>query len=343
MDLCCSLAKAEARQLSHLIRLKTTHLAQKMFLSYLNEHISTGTIGDIVTAVKVNATHLRIVDWVRQKVQEHVDQSGAFPGELQLRDLCSNAIDTFTMPSPGPAAAEAPVSVAGRAYFSQELQAVIGGINDITLSDSRIVGSDGSTMAFRGSYAIRDYYDFDNDRRMFPAYHKYRNDLTALYASSCTSFMEQFHSDMATAPNSGGDARNGPLDKAHIFTCFMYALEINKCTKSLLWDAEIPFEIMVNASRRVPQPDPPPAPEPPLPPVPKPIPIPKRKSAPPQPTPHQGEDRIYVVKPGDSLSKIARLFYGDDRLWKRIYDANKTTIGGNPNLIYPGQRFVIPL
>lgn len=343
MDLCCRLSKAEARQLSISIRIMASHLAEKMFLSYLNELISPRTIGDIVAAVKVHSTHLHIVDWVQQKIQEHVDQTGAFPGEVQLRDLCSNAIYTFTMSAPGPAAADAPSSVAGRAYFSGNLQAVIGGINDITLSDSRIVSSDGSRMDFRGSYTIRDYYDFDNDRSMFPAYDKYRNELAKLYASTCTSFMAQFHSDMATAPIRGGDAKRGPLDKPQIFTCFMYALEINKCTRSLLWDAEIPFEITVRASSRVLPPDAPPAPEPPLPPVPKHVPIPKRKSAPPQSSPPQAGNRIYVVKPGDNLSKIARIFYGDDHLWKKIYEANKTTIGGNPNLIYPGQRFVIPV
>jgi LysM repeat protein len=342
MDLCCSSAKAEARNLSIFIRFMASHLAEKMFLSYLNGIISAGTIGEIVAAVKVHSTHLKIVSWVQQKIQEHVDQTRAFPGEVQLRDLCSNAIDTFRMLSPGPAVAEAPSSVAGRAYFSGNLQAVIGGINDITLSDSRIISSDASKMAFKGSYTIRDFYDFDNDRSMFPLYHKYRSDLTKLYASNCVSFMTRFHLDMVDAPNKGGDAKRGPLDKPQIFTCFMYAIEINKCTRSLLWDAEIPFEITIKASNRVVPPNPPRKPEPPLPPVPKKFPIPKRKSPQPPASPPEAENKIYVVKPGDNLSKLARTFYGDERLWKKIYEANKAIIGGNPNLIHPGQRLVIP-
>jgi hypothetical protein len=211
------------------------------------------------------------------------------------------------MLAPGPAAAESPSSVAGRAYFSGNLQAVIGGINDMMLSDSRIISSDASKMDFKGSYTIRDFYDFDNDRSMFPAYDRYRKDLAKLYASSCTSCMAKFHLDMAKAPNSGGDPRKGPLNKTYIFTCFMYALEINKCTRSLLWQAEIPFEITIRASNWVVPPNPlPPNPEPPLPPIPKKFPIPKLKTPPPLPSPPEVENQSYIVKPGDNLSRLAR-------------------------------------
>src|ERR1700722_16195570 len=52
----------------------------------------------------------------------------------------------------------------------------------------------------------------------------------------------------------------------------------------------------------------------------------------------------YTVKAGDSLSKIARFFYGSgtELFWRRIYDANVATIGANPNLIRPGQQLTIP-
>lgn len=49
----------------------------------------------------------------------------------------------------------------------------------------------------------------------------------------------------------------------------------------------------------------------------------------------------YTVKPGDSLRKIAHHFYGDEHMWHVIYRANQGRII-NPNLIYPGQRFIIP-
>lgn len=51
--------------------------------------------------------------------------------------------------------------------------------------------------------------------------------------------------------------------------------------------------------------------------------------------------QTYTVKSGDSLSKIAKHFYGDASKWHRIYDANKDKIK-NPDLIHPGQEFTIP-
>lgn len=50
----------------------------------------------------------------------------------------------------------------------------------------------------------------------------------------------------------------------------------------------------------------------------------------------------YTVQGGDSLSKIAKKLYGNAADWKKIYEANKATIGNNPDLIKPGQKFVIP-
>ncbi len=52
--------------------------------------------------------------------------------------------------------------------------------------------------------------------------------------------------------------------------------------------------------------------------------------------------KTYTVKAGDCLWNIAKKFYGDGSKYKKIYDANKKTIGGNPNLIYPGQVLAIP-
>lgn len=52
--------------------------------------------------------------------------------------------------------------------------------------------------------------------------------------------------------------------------------------------------------------------------------------------------RRHTVVSGDSLSKIAKQHYGDANKWRRIYDANRQTIGDNPDLIKPGQDLVIP-
>jgi nucleoid-associated protein YgaU len=59
--------------------------------------------------------------------------------------------------------------------------------------------------------------------------------------------------------------------------------------------------------------------------------------------PNQNQ-KVYVVQPGDWLSKIAIKFYGDANKWTKIYEvpANKAVIGANPNLIQPGMRLQIP-
>jgi len=50
----------------------------------------------------------------------------------------------------------------------------------------------------------------------------------------------------------------------------------------------------------------------------------------------------WTVKSGDSLSKIAKDVYDDGGKYMKIYEANKSTIGDNPNLIKPGQKLVLP-
>jgi hypothetical protein len=50
----------------------------------------------------------------------------------------------------------------------------------------------------------------------------------------------------------------------------------------------------------------------------------------------------YTVKSGDSLSKIAHSMYANVDKWRAIYDANKATIGANPNQIKPGQVLKMP-
>jgi nucleoid-associated protein YgaU len=59
------------------------------------------------------------------------------------------------------------------------------------------------------------------------------------------------------------------------------------------------------------------------------------------PPPAKGGGQTYTVVKGDSLSKIAKRFYGNAGQWKKIYEANKDMIK-NPDLIYPGQTFKIP-
>lgn len=52
--------------------------------------------------------------------------------------------------------------------------------------------------------------------------------------------------------------------------------------------------------------------------------------------------KSYTVVKGDTLSGISRRFYGTPNKWGDIYNANKSVIGKNPNLIFPGQVYQIP-
>ena len=51
--------------------------------------------------------------------------------------------------------------------------------------------------------------------------------------------------------------------------------------------------------------------------------------------------RTYAVRSGDTLSGIARKFYGNSARWTWIYAANRSKIH-NPNVIYVGERLTIP-
>lgn len=61
----------------------------------------------------------------------------------------------------------------------------------------------------------------------------------------------------------------------------------------------------------------------------------------PSPAQDGGAGATYVVKPGDSLSKIARHHYGDAGQWHKIYEANKDRIH-DPDHIEPGWTLRLP-
>ena len=49
----------------------------------------------------------------------------------------------------------------------------------------------------------------------------------------------------------------------------------------------------------------------------------------------------YIIIRGDTLSKLAELYYGTQSKWGKIYEANKQTVR-NPHYLYIGQRIIIP-
>jgi nucleoid-associated protein YgaU len=53
------------------------------------------------------------------------------------------------------------------------------------------------------------------------------------------------------------------------------------------------------------------------------------------------ESKYYTVKSGDSLSKVAKEFYGNANAYMQIFEANKPMLS-HPDKIYPGQTLRIP-
>ena len=50
----------------------------------------------------------------------------------------------------------------------------------------------------------------------------------------------------------------------------------------------------------------------------------------------------YVIESGDTLSNIAKQYYGNAMDYPKIFEANREVIK-DPDLIYPGQKIRIPL
>jgi nucleoid-associated protein YgaU len=51
---------------------------------------------------------------------------------------------------------------------------------------------------------------------------------------------------------------------------------------------------------------------------------------------------LYEIRKGDTLSAIAKRFYGNANAYPRVFEANREVIK-DPDLIYPGQKIRIPL
>lgn len=327
-------------------------LAGDIFAAYLSGSMPASVLSRIIWAVQEHSTHRDIVAFVRTRIEGKVVELRRFLTEMELRDVCAKAIDDFRMPAPGPAGAGDRAMV--KPYYSGDLQQIISGIHSIGLKNASY-GLAGVGVV-EGVYNIKDAYDFDNDRSMFPFYDNYRKTLANYYIEDRDAMINlyskcvtTYEADMLLAPVRGGsDAVKGPLNRPLIFTAFMYAIEKGGLTNSLFWSADIPFEIdmrepspAMDQSRLDIREQRPQTKK--LADLPGARPIFKFKTLlpPPRTAPVSGPE-TYTVKAGDNLSLIAKKLYGDARRWQSIYNANKEIIGKNPNLIFARQVLVIP-
>jgi len=59
-------------------------------------------------------------------------------------------------------------------------------------------------------------------------------------------------------------------------------------------------------------------------------------------TPDEPRVEYYEIVSGDTLSGIAKKYYGDAMQYPRLFEANREVIK-DPDLIYPGQKIRVPL
>lgn len=59
-------------------------------------------------------------------------------------------------------------------------------------------------------------------------------------------------------------------------------------------------------------------------------------------TPEQGREEYYVIVRGDTLSGIAKRYYGHANRWPELFEANREVIE-DPDKIFPGQKIRVPL
>jgi nucleoid-associated protein YgaU len=52
-------------------------------------------------------------------------------------------------------------------------------------------------------------------------------------------------------------------------------------------------------------------------------------------------EQTYTIEKGDTLSHIAKRFYGKPKFWRQIHEANRDTIE-DPDRIFPGQVIRLP-
>jgi nucleoid-associated protein YgaU len=51
--------------------------------------------------------------------------------------------------------------------------------------------------------------------------------------------------------------------------------------------------------------------------------------------------KFYIVRKGDTLSKISKMYYGSSGKWYKIYEANRNLLD-DPDMLRPGMKLHIP-
>lgn len=66
------------------------------------------------------------------------------------------------------------------------------------------------------------------------------------------------------------------------------------------------------------------------------------EAAPTPASPASAGARVHVVEEGETLSSIAATLFGDASQWRRLFEANRGTIGADPGALRVGMRLVVP-
>ena len=59
-------------------------------------------------------------------------------------------------------------------------------------------------------------------------------------------------------------------------------------------------------------------------------------------TKQEKQEVTYIVQTGDTLAKIARVYYGSEEHWGKVHRANLGIIGQNPHELQVGLILTIP-
>lgn len=324
-------------------------LAMWMFDGYINHQATydRNVLAEIVNAVKAEDTHDRITLQLKADIAAHFAKHKAEPTDAQLEEICRNFVKNFTMENPNSLDANAQV----KAYFHGDLQVIIGSVQELNFVQCHKLAPLEGNFRFSFTYEIVDVYDFYNDRKHMPDFDNYRNNLAFLMQDDIRTprlfsrSLTKFDLDLATALALGKNTEG--LPPVLIVASLMYAAELNGLYQGVPWRAEVESELVVDRPASIRssgdvkfgtnggKPVPPVARRPP-----RPL---RMKRLPPARTIGILSDPVYIVKAGDNLTAIAKALLGDAKHWKAIYEANKSTIGHDPNLIRIGQKLTIPI